>query len=949
MISHVIDTAKKYNYVYIPVLDGDKYAGVCAMYDLLGKDFDQTLESVTLKRTPTISQDSSIEDVYRLIHSGDWPCVVVTDAERVIGLIERSIVDIVCSSLEEFENVDHSDCNPLTDQVKLNSFYFSPGQLRFALSGSGAGLWDWHIQSGEAYFDARWAEIIGYTYSELLPGSFETIEKLIHQDDRQKVNESLQQHFDGITKYYEVELRMKHKDGHFVWIQSRGRVVERDTKNRPLRMSGTHLDITARKKSEERLRLAATVFENAHEGIIITNENGEIIEVNNSFEKLTGFSYDEAVGENPRILKSGRHNAQFYENIWDSIINKGYWLGEIWNKKKSGEIFVSNTTILSVRADEKSISHFVGIFTDVTLLRMKEEQIEHFSQFDSLTHLPNRLILADRIEQSLARARRTKTRVAVAYLDLDSFKPINDKIGHDAGDRLISEIALRLKENVREGDTVARPGGDEFVLLLTDIGSREECENTLKRLLDIISKPFPVDGLPIHVTMSVGVTLYPEDSSDAETLLRHSDQAMHEAKQSGRNRYHFFDQDHDKRLQARSEAAGQIKEGILNGEFVLYYQPKVNMRLGSVFGLEALIRWNHPQKGLLQPSEFLPIINETPIANLIDEWVIDTVLSKMRSWKEKDDLEISVSVNISPGHLQSSGFPELLKSLLEKYPEIPSSSLELEVLETGALEDMERVSQIMTQCRSLGVRFSLDDFGTGYSSLTYFRRLPVDTLKIDRSFVMDMLTNENDLAIVEGVVGLANAFSCHVIAEGVESTDHGSLLLKLGCDRAQGYGISKPMPADQVAAWIHSYDSPVDWYDSSSAQWRVKDLPLLSMGLIHENWVHRFIYFLNQDEIIGEGPPPLGHHDCRFGQWYDTTGRARYGQMTEFQHLQPIHETIHTLVLEMHTMKISGRSQEAHAKIPELLELKERMIVQLDRLVEQVTKLIIPGSGRGVF
>lgn len=561
---------------------------------------------------------------------------------------------------------------------------------------------------------------------------------------------------------------------------------------------------------EERQRLAASVFANAHEGIMITDVDGRIVEVNPTFTELTGFSREEAIGQNAGILNSGHHDSEFYREMWQAIQQSGHWRGEVWNRKKSGEIFVELLTISAVRSPDVGITHFVGIFSDITLLKEHQQRLEHLAHFDALTQLPNRMLLADRLQLAMAHASRTRDLLAVCYLDLDGFKPVNDQYGHAAGDRLLIEVAQRLKASVRGGDTVARLGGDEFVLLLGNLNTLDECDHAINRISTALSRPFPVPDGEVNISASIGVTLYPNDGSDADTLLRHADQAMYVAKQAGRNRHHLFDPENDRRAQQRRDDLVRISEALIAGEFVLHYQPKVNMRQGRVIGAEALIRWQHPERGLLLPMEFLPAIEGSALAIDIGNWVIRSALDQLAAWT-RAGVDLSISINIAGEHLQHPQFAETLASELAAHPEVAPERLELEVLETAALDDVGRVACLFENCRQLGVSFALDDFGTGYSSLTYFRRLPADMLKIDQSFVRDMLEDPEDLAIVEGVVGLTRAFHRQVIAEGVETSEHGLVLMLLGCDLAQGFGIARPMPADALPDWIRQFRPDPRW------------------------------------------------------------------------------------------------------------------------------------------
>jgi diguanylate cyclase (GGDEF)-like protein len=447
---------------------------------------------------------------------------------------------------------------------------------------------------------------------------------------------------------------------------------------------------------------------------------------------------------------------------------------------------------------------------DATERNRYQHELEFLAHHDPLTQLPNRILLADRLDQAIARMQRAQRLLAIVYLDLDHFKPVNDAFGHKTGDQLLVMVAQRLKEHTRADDTVCRLGGDEFVLLLGDLGTIEECTQTIERLIAALGSTYILDQRPVHITASIGMTIYPFDDADADTLMRHADQAMYIAKQSGRNRYHLFDAEHDRQIQVQRSNRARIEAALAQNEFVLHYQPKVDMRSGRVIGAEALIRWQHPDEGLLPPSRFLPEVEDSDFAIPLGEWVIETALSQLAAWRA-DGLELVVSVNISPRHLQTLSFAGRLATLLARHADVPATALELEVVESAALEDVLRVSEVISACHSLGVSFALDDFGTGYSSLSYFKRLQVDVLKIDQSFVRDLLTDDEDRAIVEGVISLTRTFKRQVIAEGVESAEVGVALLELGCSLAQGYGIAKPMPASALPDWVAHWQPYPQW------------------------------------------------------------------------------------------------------------------------------------------
>ncbi len=438
------------------------------------------------------------------------------------------------------------------------------------------------------------------------------------------------------------------------------------------------------------------------------------------------------------------------------------------------------------------------------------KQLQRMAHYDVLTNLPNRVLLADRLSQSMVQCQRRNNSLAVAFMDLDGFKAVNDRYGHNVGDELLIEVADRMKEALREGDTLARIGGDEFIAVMGDLEKSKDSEPVLKRLLKAAADPVTLGDAVMQVSASIGVTLYPQDAADADQLIRHADEAMYIAKLAGKNRYHLFDTAQNNAVIIRGQSIADVRSALDRREFLLHYQPKVNMNTGEVIGVEALIRWQHPVRGLVPPLEFLPAIEGHAISLELGEWVIATALSQINQW-QSIGVNLPISVNISAYQLQQDNFTTRLSALLAAHPEVNPHYLEMEILETSALNDISQVSATMNACHELGVGFALDDFGTGYSSLTYLRRLPAHMIKIDQSFVRDMLEDEDDLAIVKGVVGLAKAFKREVIAEGVETIEHGVELLKLGCELAQGYGIARPMPSSGIPEWISNWKADDSW------------------------------------------------------------------------------------------------------------------------------------------
>jgi diguanylate cyclase (GGDEF)-like protein/PAS domain S-box-containing protein len=566
----------------------------------------------------------------------------------------------------------------------------------------------------------------------------------------------------------------------------------------------------------ERQRLAATVFTHAHEGVIICDPEEKILDVNPMFTQLTGYTREEVLGRTPRVLSSRRHNAAFFRGVWQAVAADGRWEGEVWNRRKDGEAFIVHLAITAVRDDSRVLTHYIGHLSDITLLKHNQETLERLAHHDALTGLPNRTLLADRLEQALARSRRTGSTLAVGYLDLDRFKPINDLYGHDIGDQLLIDVASRLRRTVRAADTVARLGGDEFVIIFADLKGVDECELLAQRVLDVVSAPDAIRGEPVRVTASLGLALFPDDGATPDALLRHADLAMYAAKEQGRNRFHCFEHGSETPVRGNRRERDRLRRALDDDQFVLYYQPKVDLRQGVVVGLEALIRWQHPERGLLGPAAFLPAFNACRLDATLGRWVLRTALAQRSRWFDAG-VRARIAVNIAGAHLLSPSFADELGEMLASHSGLCRGCLELEIVESTALVDLDRATAVIEACHALGVTVALDDFGTGYSSLSYLRRLPVDTVKLDQEFVRAMSGGANDVAIVKSVVGLAHAFGRHLVAEGVETAELAALLVELGCDIAQGYSIARPMPAAAVPGWLAAFRPDPAWLRGSPA------------------------------------------------------------------------------------------------------------------------------------
>ncbi|MCF7971164.1 MAG: EAL domain-containing protein [Methylococcaceae bacterium] len=678
-------------------------------------------------------------------------------------------------------------------------------------------------------------------------------------------------------------------------------------------------------KSEEKLQLSARVFNDTHEGIIITDAEMNIIDVNPAFCDITGYSRDEVIGQNPRMLRSGKQSPEFYQDMWQQINEKGHWQGEVWNRTKNGELY-AELLALSVLKDElDKVVNYVGIFTDITSIKQQQEQLSLMAHYDELTRLPNRALFTDRFNQAIAHSKRTDKQLAVCFLDLDNFKPVNDNYGHDVGDQLLIEVASRISSIIREEDTVSRQGGDEFALLLNDIESFSQCEHTLQRLHYALSEPYLIDGKNHKITASSGVTLYPSDNSDIDTLLRHADQAMYQAKLQGKHRYHLFNPDHDKETIQKHHRLDEIEQALTHNHFQLYYQPKVNMVTGDVFGAEALIRWIHPEKGLIPPLAFLPIIEGTQLEIQIGDWVIDTALKQMDVWKQQG-IELQISVNIASDHLQSKDFFGNLDSMLKKYPAVDSQRFQLEILESSALGDLDTISTIIESCQAaLGVTIALDDFGTGYSSLTHLRSLPANTIKIDQSFIRDMLDDPSDYTIVDGVIGLAESFNRKVIAEGVETTEHGLMLLVMGCEQAQGYSIAKPIPADDFPQWLQEYIPNQEWISCAHVYRTEKENRIKLFRLTSEHWKTNFINTINSSPDDIEHWPIQNSKHCHCGAWIKRVKQEQLFEEKDLKQVEKTHEALHLVAHTLHKQYNDDDIESAREGLPKLQAAFDKM------------------------
>jgi diguanylate cyclase (GGDEF)-like protein/PAS domain S-box-containing protein len=589
------------------------------------------------------------------------------------------------------------------------------------------------------------------------------------------------------------ESRLRHKDGHEVWVLTTAHFIL-DASGAVIGVEGTTRDNTRQRHAEEELRLAAKVFESSGEAIMITDAAGLIISVNQAFSIVTGYSSAEVTGRNASLLASGRHSREFFSGMWRSVFETGYWSGEIWNKRRNGEIFPEWLSLSSVRDSQGQVTHLVGIFSDISERKAAEARIAYLAHHDPLTGLPNRLLLKDRMEQAIVHCERSGNKVALLFVDLDRFKAVNDSFGHPVGDALLRDAAQRLLACVRDSDTISRHGGDEFLVVLTDLQNSEVPAQIAGKIMAALGQPFHIDTHEAAISASVGIAVYPEDGAGFGELLKKADTAMYHAKEAGRNAFRFYTGRMNADAQERLDLHSRLRRALERNEFVLHYQPLFDLRSGRIVGGEALVRWQSPEQGLVAPGLFIPAAEHSGLIVPLGEWVLNEACAELAHWHAQGCSQLSMAVNISAIQFRRGDVEDTVRRALEASG-APASSLELELTESILIDGAEQVLATIRRLQALGVRLAIDDFGTGYSSLAYLKRFAVDKLKIDQSFVRDIVTDQDDAAIVRAVIQMARSLNLHVLAEGVETEAVADELRTMNCDLVQGYHFGRPMPA----------------------------------------------------------------------------------------------------------------------------------------------------------
>jgi diguanylate cyclase (GGDEF)-like protein/PAS domain S-box-containing protein len=783
-------------------------------------------QKTTAARLAIITRDGFIYGFIAILLGSILAWLMGTRLTRRLKQIERTAHAIENgaseqrASLEGRGEIAHvaQAFNTMLDSILSSYKALDDTNRRMAVATDSAqiGIWEYDPKTDSTYWD-DWTYRI-YGVSEKNPTEpLQTWEALIHPADLDAARLDYQSN----VGEYNAEFRIIRPDGKVRWIKSHATSIK-DAHGSQLKMIGLNQDITEIRQVKEDLQRSHALY---HQAETMGNmghyqwdiAKKKLISCSVQFARIHGMTVPEALDYFTNIdavidLIHPDDKARFRQTT--SLGN------ELQKNRIECRVVISGSTHHLYVHSEITYDHdgvalySFGTVQDITERKQAEVKLERLAHYDGLTNLPNRVLLTDRLNQAMVQSQRHNRSLAVAYLDLDGFKTVNDTYGHPVGDELLIAVSRRMKKVLRAGDTLARIGGDEFVAVMVDWENMAGREPVLERLLKAAAEPVEVGDVVVQVSVSIGVTVYPQDDIDADRLMRHADQSMYVAKQAGRNRYHLFDTAQDNERRIKQKGIAHVRAALERSEFVLYYQPKVNMKTGEVVGVEALIRWQHSEHGLIPPLDFLPVIDGHAISLELGEWVIDTALTQIIQWQNMG-INLPISVNISAYQLQQRNFASRLAVLLSPHPEVNRHYLELEILETSVLNDVDQVSATMTACDDLGVRFSLDDFGTGYSSLTHLRRLPAYLIKIDQSFVCDMLKDADDLVIVYSVIGLAKAFQREVIAEGVETVEHGLALLQLGCELAQGFGIAYPMPAGDIPAWVSSWRPDDSWLAES--------------------------------------------------------------------------------------------------------------------------------------
>lgn len=677
----------------------------------------------------------------------------------------------------------------------------SVARVQLALDAAQQALWDWSLnEQQDVYFSKTYCANLGYSQEEFGANQLAWQNRLL-PEERERIYRNVMRFISEGDGNYDSTYRMLHKDNTPRWIRSRGSLIKNE-QGVPVRFIGIAQDITEQRCSEERLKQASAVFECTHEGVLVTDHNNIIVHVNPAFTIITGYSADEVIGKTPRQFKSGRHTPEFYQVMWNALEKDDRWSGEIWNRRKNGEILPQYQTIRLIRDENGFISHKVAIFSDISVLKDSQSELNYLSHYDPLTGLANRSHLYERVKVSLDHAIERDKDSSVFLIDLDHFKHINESLGHSIGDQLLQAVAQRISKQVAKSRcSLARIGGDEFVVVCDSINTPSEAAVMAQHIIQASKEPFVLNNNELFISASVGICLFPRAGNSVEEIMRNADSALSKAKASGRETFAFYSSELTQQALQRIRIASEIRYALDHDQLEVYYQPIHELNEQNLAGCEALVRWNHPERGLIPPNDFIPIAEENGLISSIDEWVLQRACQQLRQWQTAGLALQFVAVNISSRSLSNKNLPSTVAQVLDS-TEVEAKYIELEVTESAVMEDPQSADKLLKELRQLGVRLAIDDFGTGYSSLSRLKSLPVHKLKIDQSFIHNLSDNIEDIAIVRAILALGESIGLEVQAEGIETIEQMRFLQQQGCTLGQGYWFGRPLQTADFTALL---------------------------------------------------------------------------------------------------------------------------------------------------
>lgn len=683
---------------------------------------------------------------------------------------------------------------------KDNKIYQQNQKLELILKNSNLIFWELDLLTNKLFIDKQ--ELYKLNIQNI--DNIDEWKSLIKNEYLKNIEKNLSNI--DTKNNYQIEYQILNQNNEYIWIEEHGSILKKDENNKPIKLCGTFKDVTLEKNDKIEKEQAGQFFSATSEGIAILNKNTEILRINDSFKNITGYDETEVLGKKINILKSGKHNKEFYQDMWASISKYGKWKGEIWNKRNNGKFFPEWLSINSIKENNKVIN-YIAVFSDISELKSSEEKLNYLSYYDKLTNLPNKNLLYERISHVISK--KSKEKIAFIYIDIDRFKNIIDSVGYDVGDKIIIESALRLDTIKNNFDSLYRISADEFVFVIENVDSDFKILKKLEIISNSFQKEFEIkqneEISKYYLSASMGISIYPNDGDNIDTLIKNSNTAMYRAKEEGRNTYHFYESKLSENAFEKVMMENSLRDAIKNDEFVLFYQPQVDINKNKIIAAEALIRWNHPKLGLIPPFKFLGIAEETGLILELGKWVIEETCRQFKKFEENGIYLNNISANVSGRQLYDSKLIEIVKDSI-KNSGINPKQLKLEITEDFLMKDLDKSMEILEKLKKINVSIALDDFGTGYSSLAYLKKFPIDTLKIDQIFIRDIIKDTQDKAITKAILELGLALELDIIAEGVETLEHSDLLKELKCEIVQGYFFNKPIPADEFEIFYKEFN-----------------------------------------------------------------------------------------------------------------------------------------------